>query len=135
MKNAVDGTTWNDSLKSALRAFKLGDLNLAEQRLDRAFAAADGDIPYLHQLAGHIAHARGADAEAEKAWQRVHELDPENAEAWNNLGVLYRKRGENEKALAAFQEAASIARDRPDIHYNIGNLHKAAGRFEEAVSA
>ena len=135
MKNTVDGTTWNDSLKSAIRAFKLGDLDLAEQRLDKAFATADGDVPYLYQLAGHIAHARGAETEAEKAWHRVHELDPKNAEAWNNLGVLYRKRGDDGKALAAFQEAAAIAADRPDIHYNIGNLHKAAGRFDDAVSA
>ena len=135
MKNAVDGTTWNDSLSSAIRAYKLGDLDLAEQRLDKAFASGGTKIPYLHLLAGHIAHSRGALAEAEKSWRRVHEIDPDNGEAWNNLGVLYRRRGEDEKALAAFEEAAAKAPKRPDIPYNIGNLHKTAKRYDEAIAA
>ena len=93
MKNKVDGTKWNDYLVSAIRAYRLKDLDLAEQRLDKAFAAGGDDVPYLHLLAGHIAHSRGSYQEAEKAWKRVLDLEPENAEAWNNLGVLYHRKG------------------------------------------
>ena len=52
MKNKVDGTTWNDYLVSAIRAYRLSDLDLSEQRLDKAFAAGGDDVPYLHLLAG-----------------------------------------------------------------------------------
>jgi len=134
MKNKVDSTTWNDYLIGALRAFKLKDLDLAEHRLDKAFIESGEDVPYLYLLAGHIAHARGAVKEAEKAWKKVLELEPENAEAWNNLGVLYRKYGDKEKALAAFQEAENKAPDRPDIPYNIGNLYKSNGDLDKAVT-
>ena len=134
MKNKVDATNWNDYLIGALRAFKMKDLDLAEKRLNKAFADGGEGISYLHLLAGHIAHARGNVKEAEISWKKVLEIDPKNAEAWNNLGVLYRKQGDNEKALAAFQEAAELAPDRPDIPYNIGNLYKTSGDFEKAVS-
>lgn len=135
MKNKVDGTTWNDYLLSAIRAFRLNDLDLSEQRLDKAFSAGGEEIPYLYLLAGHVALSRGALPEAEKSWKKVLDLDPGNSEAWNNLGVLYRRHGDDEKALAAFQEAAERAPDRPDIPYNIGNLHKSANRFDEAISS
>ena len=135
MRNIVDGTTWKDHLAGAMRAFRLSDLDLAEQRLDKAFASVENAQPVLHLLAGHIAVARGSVAEAEKSWRRVLEVDPDHAEAWNNLGVLYRRRGDDEKALDAFLEAQERSPDRPDIPYNIGNLHKGAGRHDEAVAA
>ncbi|MCK5734989.1 MAG: tetratricopeptide repeat protein, partial [Spirochaetaceae bacterium] len=134
MKNKVDGTKWNDYLISALRAFRLKEFDLAEERLDKAFAEGGNEIPYLHLLAGHIAHARGIVKEAEKSWKKVIDIDTGNAEAWNNLGVLYRKHGDDEKALAAFQEAAERSPDRPDIPYNIGNLYKSSKDFEKAVT-
>jgi len=134
MKNKVDGTTWNDYLISALRAFRLKDLDLAEKRLDKAFTEGGEEIPYLYLLAGHIAHARGIVKEAEKSWKKVLEIEPDNGEAWNNLGVLYRKHGDDEKALAAFQEAEEKAPERPDIPYNIGNLYKSSGDFDKAVT-
>jgi len=134
MKNKIDGTTWNDYLISALRAFRLKDLDLAEKRLDKAFTEGGENIPYLYLLSGHIAHARGIMKEAEKSWKRVLEIEPENIEAWNNLGVLYRKYGDDELALAAFQEAAERAPDRPDIPYNIANLYKSLNNFEKAVT-
>lgn len=134
MKNIVDGTTWNDYLISAVRAFRLKDLDLSEQRLDKAFAAGGDDIAYLYLLAGHIAHSRGAAKEAEKSWKKVLDIEPDNSEAWNNLGVLYRKQGDDEKALAAFQEAAERTPGKPDIPYNIGNLYKSSNRFDEAIS-
>ncbi|RKX98583.1 MAG: hypothetical protein DRZ90_02290 [Spirochaetes bacterium] len=134
MKNKVDSTTWNDYLISALRAFRLKDLDLAEKRLDKAFAEGGEDIPYMYLLAGHIAHARGIVKEAEKSWKKVLEIEPDNGEAWNNLGVLYRRHGDDEKALAAFQEAEERAPDRPDIPYNIGNLYKSSGDFDKAVT-
>jgi tetratricopeptide (TPR) repeat protein len=105
MSSKVDGTKWNDYLIGAMRAFRLNDLDLAEKRLDKAFAAGGTSIPFLHLLAGHIAYARNALIEAEKSWRRVLEIDEDNAEAWNNLGVLYRRKGDVEKALDAFQEA------------------------------
>ena len=134
MKNKIDGTNWNDYLIGALRAFRLKEYHLAEKRLDKAFSLGGEDIPYLHLLAGHIAHARGIFREAEKSWKKVLQIDNENVEAWNNLGVLYRKHGDDEKALAAFQEAAERAPDRADIPFNIGNLYKATDDYENAVA-
>ena len=133
MKKKVIKSNWHDYLSGSLRAFKIKDFKLAEEYLEKAFSTAEMPEPYFYLLAGHINFSREKYEEAEKNWKKVLETDPGNAEAWNNLGVLYKRTGENEKALAAFQEAASIDPERADILFNLGNINKILGNTEKAV--
>ena len=138
-----------DYLAAALRAFREGDFDGARLRIDKALAQGSGEAEgtgaggtgaggievCLHVLAGRIAYVRKNYREAERCWRRALALDADHPEAWNNLGVLYRRGGRSEAAMRAFTRAEALAPDRADIPYNIGNLHKSAGRFEEALGA
>ena len=133
-----------DYLAAALRAFREGDFDGAWSRIDKALAQGSGEGEEtgaggievcLHVLAGRIAYVRKNYREAETCWRRALALDADHPEAWNNLGVLYRRAGRSEAAMRAFSRAEALAPDRADIPYNIGNLHKSAGRFEEALGA
>ena len=133
-----------DYLAAALRAFREGDFDGARSRIDKALAQGAGEAEgtgaggievCLHVLAGRIAYVRKNYREAETCWRRALALDADHPEAWNNLGVLYRRGGRSEAAMRAFSRAEALAPDRADIPYNIGNLHKSAGRFEEALGA
>ena len=138
-----------DYLAAALRAFREGDFDGARSRIDKALAQGSGEGEgtgaggtgaggievCLHVLAGRIAYVRKNYREAETCWRRALALDADHPEAWNNLGVLYRRAGRSEAAMRAFSRAEVLAPDRADIPYNIGNLHKSAGRFEEALGA
>jgi tetratricopeptide (TPR) repeat protein len=46
--------------------------------------------------------------EAVMRWERVIEIEPDNAEAHNNLGVAYESRGEFEAALAEYRTAIDL---------------------------
>lgn len=133
-----------EHLSDALRAFREGDLERAQSRINKALAlqsAAAGTggsgviEAYLHVLAGRITYSREHYRKAEQSWRRALTVDTDHTAAWNNLGVLYRRRGETSAAMRAFSRAEKLTPNRPDIHYNIGNLHKAAGDYQQAVDA
>lgn len=52
--------------------------------------------------------------EAVFRWKQVIEVDPENAKAYNNLGVAYEALGDTDEAVAAYQRATGL---EPDNKY------------------
>ena len=52
--------------------------------------------------------------EAVFRWKQVIEVDPENAKAYNNLGVAYEALGNTGEAVAAYQRATGL---EPDNKY------------------
>lgn len=52
--------------------------------------------------------------EAVFRWKQVIAVDPENAKAYNNLGVAYEALGNTEEAVAAYQRATGL---EPDNKY------------------
>ncbi len=46
--------------------------------------------------------------EAVFRWKQVIEVDPENAKAYNNLGVAYEALGNTDEAVAAYQRATGL---------------------------
>jgi Flp pilus assembly protein TadD len=59
---------------------------------------------------GKFAMKDHKDAEAIAAFEETVKLDPTHSEAWQDLALLYEKRGDEKKALAAFRNAKKIAR-------------------------
>lgn len=60
-------------------------------------------------------------------------LNPADASAHYNLGLLYQKRGELDAAAAAFQRAIEIDPKDTDSHYQIGRIAREQGRLNEAI--
>jgi tetratricopeptide (TPR) repeat protein len=59
-------------------------------------------------------------------------LNPADASAHFNLGLLYEQRGEKEKAEAEFRRAVEIDPEDADAHYQLGRIAREKGRLEEA---
>jgi tetratricopeptide (TPR) repeat protein len=59
---------------------------------------------------GQFCMNAGKDDEAIAAFQEVVKVNPAHSEAWQNLAVLYEKKGDNKKAIDAFRRAKKIAR-------------------------
>ena len=63
------------------------------------------------------------------------------ADSYNNIGVVYRKKGDLENALLQYQRALEIrtrvfGSEHPDVagsHLNIGAVYNSQGRYEEAL--
>ncbi len=86
-----------------------------------------------HQKAGRL-------KEAERIYRALLEEDPQRADAWNNLGLLYLDRRDTEKAVAYIGRALKINPGGPAFHHNIagaygrlGDLEKAESHYREAI--
>jgi tetratricopeptide (TPR) repeat protein len=60
-------------------------------------------------------------------------LNPRDAEAHYQLGLLHQQRRELEEAKARFQKAIEIDPREIDAHYQLARLARGEGRYEEAI--
>lgn len=61
--------------------------------------------------------------EAKKLYRKVVEIDPQNAQAFNNLGVIYMSEKNYRRAIMRFNNALDIKHDYVDAHYNLACLY------------
>ena len=61
-------------------------------------------------------------------------LNPADASAHYNLGLIYQQRGQYEEAKASFARAIEIDPDETDAHYQLGRIAREQGRLGEAIN-
>jgi tetratricopeptide (TPR) repeat protein len=61
-------------------------------------------------------------------------LNPADASAHYNLGLLHQQRKEYEEARARFLRAVEIDPEETDSHYQLGRIARAQGRLPEAIA-
>jgi tetratricopeptide (TPR) repeat protein len=75
---------------------------------------------------------------ARRAFDRVLELDPQNARAENNIGLIFESGGDSDEALAAYRNAIawqkpnSPSREQP--YLNLGSLLTTLDRAQDAIA-
>lgn len=74
-------------------------------------------------------------AKALQSYQKVIELDPAQAEAYNNMGILYQDLGDFNRAQEVYQKALEINPRYEKAHNNLGTLFYLANRYEESMAA
>ena len=52
---------------------------------------------------------------------------PEQAQAWNHLGLAYHLTGDRENAIQAYQRALQKNRNLAVVHQNLGRLYQETG--------
>lgn len=62
---------------------------------------------------------RGLWKEAVYRWERATQLDPDYAQAFNNLAIGYEQLGQMDKARAAYERARALAPDNVYIRQNL----------------
>lgn len=60
-------------------------------------------------------------------------LEPTNAEAWNDLGVILRKQQNNKEAIDCFRKAVEIKPDFLNARYNLSLAYEAENDFDHAA--
>lgn len=63
---------------------------------------------------------------------RANELQPDNADITNNLGMAYYFKGDETLALKCLKRTLELDPKNSDARANIGSIHYEAGRFQEA---
>lgn len=61
-------------------------------------------------------------------------LNPADASAHYNLGLIYQQRGQFEEAKERFARAIEIDSDETDAHYQLGCISRAQGRLADAIT-
>ena len=122
-------------------AFRSATLLLAEAKPQEA-------LPYLERLedggsTNHQIYLRmgkayaqmGAWPQAETAYHKALELDPENAQAYRDLSRIYLLREQYEEAAEAALTAVGLLYFQPRTHYFLGRALVALGYYERAEEA
>ncbi len=60
-------------------------------------------------------------------------LNPADASAHYNLGLIHQQRGELDEARKRFMRAVEIDADELDAHYQLGRIARAQGRLADAI--
>jgi cytochrome c-type biogenesis protein CcmH/NrfG len=61
-------------------------------------------------------------------------LNPRDADAHFQLGLIYMQRRQHESAIERFRKAIEVDPSEPDAHYQLGRIAREQGRYSEAVA-
>jgi tetratricopeptide (TPR) repeat protein len=73
--------------------------------------------------------------EAVQAYNRAIEIDPQDAEAWNNKGTALGVLGRYDEAIQAFEKAIEINSSYAEAWYNMGVVFDLQGNYYQAIRA
>jgi hypothetical protein len=68
------------------------------------------------------------------AYERVLDMDPGYAAAWNNLGLLHHRMGQYERAGECYRAALEADDSCCQASFNLGSLHEDLGDFPVSVT-
>ena len=84
---------------------------------------------------GHLLLKQGQAKEAEAAFRRVLEGEPDHVEALNVVGLAALRDGDIDRALTLLKRAAAVDGGQALTHLHLGRAHAAAFELEAAAAA
>jgi len=66
-------------------------------------------------------------------WKDVIAKSPNNARAYNNLGVELKNKGEFDKAIEQFEKSLKADKNYTSVYFNLGDVQYRLGNYEDAV--
>ena len=70
---------------------------------------------------------------AKSCHQKAIEINPNNAEWHNNLGIIINELEEPQKAIDCYEKAIEIDPNNSNAHNNIGNIFRKLKKFQKAA--
>lgn len=61
-------------------------------------------------------------------------INPRDANAHYQLGLIYQHRRQDADAIARFEKAVEIAHDETDAHFQLGRIAREQGRLQDAIN-
>lgn len=111
----------------ALAYHKLGDAYAKLGQSDNARACLE--------RAAQIYMEKNLDAEAEQAFMRVLEINPDTPNVFSSLGIVYRRQGKFEESIKMYKRALRVNPDDDRIYYNMARSCIEANKLSEAADA
>ena len=84
---------------------------------------------------GTVFQNQGKLEEAIKAYKKVLSMEPDNADAYNNMGAVFQDQGKLEEAIEAYNNALSLRPDNAEAYNNMGAVFQDQGKPKEAITA
>jgi Flp pilus assembly protein TadD len=88
--------------------------------------------PFLHNYLGVYYFNQSNLVEAEKAYRKALELNPDFYDSYYNLGDLYRQQGNLVAAEQAYKRAIELGAPYADVFYNLGVVYTSENRLADA---
>ena len=110
----------------AMAYAQLGRFGDAADQLKTAVAETPND-PTVHALLSQVLDTTGQLPAAILEQQKALHLDANDADGWNNLGVLEARAGRTAEAREAFEHALRLAPDHAQARANLAQLHVKPG--------
>lgn len=108
-----------------------GDLQAAEQCYRKALTLHDDARGHFNL--GTTLYGQGEHAAAMGEFQEALRQDPQFADAWNDVGEIYRDRGDMDEAVRSYRQALKLQPQHARANYNLGECYCLGGQLEQAV--
>ncbi|MGR8931781.1 MAG: tetratricopeptide repeat protein [Gammaproteobacteria bacterium] len=108
-----------------------GDLQVAEQCYRKAIELKVDARGYFNL--GTVLFGQGQHPAAIEAFCEALRLDPQFADAWNDLGETYRDQGNMDEAVRCYREALKADSKHARANYNLGECYCLGGQLQQAV--
>jgi len=108
-----------------------GDLQAAEQCYRKALALNNDARGHFNL--GTTLYGQGEHAAAKRAFEEALSLDPQMADAWNDIGEIYRDQGDMDAAVHSYRQALKAQPQHARANYNLGECYCLGGQLEQAV--
>ena len=92
-----------------------------------------GTLPEWVFQQGNFLLMLGQTDRAIEAYSHAIELNPNDADAYNNRGVVYRGKGDYDRAIADYNKAIQLNPGYADAYNNRGVAYQSKGDFDSAV--
>jgi tetratricopeptide (TPR) repeat protein len=126
-----DPSRWKDRQSLGLSLIELGKYADGVRELERVAQARPTDVVVLIHYSFALGKLRDID-KAEQVLRQVLDIDPENLGALNNLGVLFKNKGDYATASEIFDKALMIDPTSSEIRMNRSVIHFLQCEFKQA---
>jgi tetratricopeptide (TPR) repeat protein len=121
-----------DMAAQARTALAMGRLEEARKHFGAAIARTPRDAMLLVEAA--VVEGRLGDLKAaERLLDKALKLDPDNADAWHNLGQVARGKDQLDRAVRLFRKALALDPEYVDAAYGLGEALYSQGKAAEAL--
>ena len=76
----------------------------------------------------------GENEKSIKCYQKAIEIQPNHADAHNNLGTAFKELKEYKKSIYYYEKTIQINPNSPTAYSNLGNTYRGLGEYEKAIS-
>ncbi len=122
------------NLYMGIISFRQGHLGAALSYLRQA-EKAEPRMPGLHCQIGNVYLRRKRWKDAERAFNKALEIDPDSAEGHDGLGVAYRWQKRPAEAVHEHMQSIALLHYRPQTHIHLGLALAETGQLDWAIRA